>query len=185
MVIQENLLAGENIRLTGLRKSDVPTILKWREDTRFLRLWNSNPLIERSEVSLNEWIDEAGKTDRELTFAIRLHNQDELIGVTGITGIAWPNRVAYLGIGIGEPDNWGKGYGTEATYLIIQYAFNELNLYRLQLTVFEYNPRAIALYEKVGFQKEGVFRKFVERDGQRYDMYLYGLLRDEWEPLKS
>ncbi len=90
MVIQENLLAGENIRLTGLRKSDVPTILKWREDTRFLRLWNSDPLIERSEVSLNEWIDEAGKTDRELTFAIRLHNHEELIGVIGITGIEWP-----------------------------------------------------------------------------------------------
>ncbi len=51
----------------------------------------------------------------------------------------------------------------------------------MQLTVFSYNTRAIALYEKLGFQREGVYREFIQRDGARYDMYLYGLLRCEWK----
>ena len=65
--------------------------------------------------------------------------------------------------------------------LLLDYAFGELNLHRFQLTVFAYNERASALYEKLGFVREGVFREFLLRDGTRYDMYLYGLLRREWE----
>jgi RimJ/RimL family protein N-acetyltransferase len=84
-------------------------------------------------------------------------------------------------MGIGERDAWGQGYGTEALHLALQYAFDELNLHRITLTVIAYNERAIALYERAGFQREGVFREFGQRDGKRYDMYLYGLLRPEWE----
>ncbi len=64
--------------------------------------------------------------------------------------------------------------------LALRFAFNELNLYRVQLTVFSYNERAINLYEKLGFQREGVFREHIQRDGRRHDMILYGLLRQEW-----
>ncbi|MCZ7572072.1 MAG: GNAT family N-acetyltransferase [Ardenticatenaceae bacterium] len=79
--------------------------------------------------------------------------------------------------------NWGKGYGHEALELALGFAFRELNLYRVQLTVFGYNERAIALYKTAGFQREGVYREFMQRDGQRYDLHLFGLLRREWEAL--
>jgi len=88
---------------------------------------------------------------------------------------------SWLAIGIGDHANWGQGYGREAIKLMLGFAFNELNLYRVQLSVFSYNQRALALYEKLGFQREGTFREFLHRDGQRYDMFLYGLLRREWE----
>jgi RimJ/RimL family protein N-acetyltransferase len=65
--------------------------------------------------------------------------------------------------------------------LLVDYAFTDLNLYRLQLTVLAYNDRAIRLYERIGFKHEGTFREFGERDGSRYDMRLYGLLLPEWE----
>jgi RimJ/RimL family protein N-acetyltransferase len=65
--------------------------------------------------------------------------------------------------------------------LMIQYAFREINLHRLQLTVFSYNKRAIKLYEKLGFTKEGIYREFLEQDLKRHDMYLYGLLRPDWK----
>jgi RimJ/RimL family protein N-acetyltransferase len=181
MRMDRNRLAGENVRLTGLRASDVSAILAWREDTRFLRLWNSDPLVGRSEAKILEWIDEANRPTTGMAFAIRLHQEEDLIGIVGLDEIEWPNRVASLGIGIGDPDHWGKRYGTDATRLMIDYAFNELNLHRLQLTVFEFNARAIALYEKMGFRKEGTFRQFMERDNKRYDMLLYGLLRSEWK----
>ncbi len=176
-----NLLAGNLIRLTLLRLEDVSTILKWREDTRFLRLWGSDPITERTETQIKEWIDGLGKTERELVFAIRLLDQEEIIGTVSLAEIEWPNRVAWLGIGIGNPDDWGKGYGTEATELLIDYAIKELNLIKLQLTVFDFNDRAIALYEKMNFKREGTFRQFMERDGERHDMHLYGLLRSEWQ----
>jgi RimJ/RimL family protein N-acetyltransferase len=65
--------------------------------------------------------------------------------------------------------------------LALRFAFDELNLHRLQLTAFSYNERAVALYEKLGFRQEGVFREFLQRDGRRHDMILFGLLRHEWE----
>ena len=86
-----------------------------------------------------------------------------------------------VSIAIGEAKQWGKGYGYEAMQLVLRFAFDELNLHRVQLTVFCYNKRAIALYEKLGFQREGIHREHLQRDGRRYDMYLYGLLRSEWE----
>ncbi len=93
--------------------------------------------------------------------------------------------MAWLAIGIGERENWGKGIGGEAMTLALDFTFRELNLHRVQLTVFEYNERAIALYERLGFVREGVCREFMQRDGRRYDMYLYGLLRREWEAQRN
>ncbi len=77
--------------------------------------------------------------------------------------------------------NGARATAARRSDLILKYGFNELNLHRIQLTVFEYNERGIALYEKLGFRREGVFREFMLREGRRYDMYLYGLLRREWE----
>ena len=75
--------------------------------------------------------------------------------------------------------------GREAMQLALAFAFNELNLYRVCLTVFSYNDQAITLYERLGFVREGAYRQHLERDGRRYDMYLYGLLRPEWEKSKD
>jgi len=176
-----NLLHGERVRLTALNKQDIPTLLRWEEDSVYLRLLNSGLARPRTEATITAWLDEIDKANNELTFAIRLNENDELIGVIGFDGIEWANQVASFSIGIGDQANWGQGYGFEAIQLALTYAFKELNLHRLQLTVFSYNKRAIALYEKCGFKQEGVFREYIQRDGKRHDMILYGLLRPEWE----
>lgn len=85
-----------------------------------------------------------------------------------------------MGIGIGEREYWSKGYGTDAMNVILRFAFDELNLYRISLNVFEYNQRAIRSYEKVGFVVEGREREFLRRGGRRWDMIFMGLLREEW-----
>lgn len=76
---------------------------------------------------------------------------------------------------------WEQGYGTEAAHLALTFAFEELNMHRVQATVFSYNHRSMALFERLGFRREGAFREFLHRDGQRFDMVLYGLLRHEFE----
>ncbi len=65
--------------------------------------------------------------------------------------------------------------------LALNFAFNELNLHRVCLTVFSYNETAVTLYESLGFRREGIYREHVERDGRRHDMILFGILRREWE----
>ncbi|MBN1178380.1 MAG: GNAT family N-acetyltransferase [Anaerolineae bacterium] len=179
--LPKNLLVGEKVRLDGLRLDDLPAILRWQRDVVFMRLFDAQPAYPKTEQGLREWFEEQNKSNEAFLFGIRLIETDALIGYIELDGILWPHRVGWLSIGIGEPEYWGQGYGHEAMQLTLAYAFQELNLHRVQLTVFSYNPRAIAMYEKLGFRREGTFREFMERDGQRHDMHLYGLLRPEWQ----
>ena len=64
--------------------------------------------------------------------------------------------------------------------LVLRYAFTELNLRRVTLNVFEYNPRAIRCYEKLGFQHEGRVRKYLNREGRRWDLMYMGIMKEEW-----
>jgi RimJ/RimL family protein N-acetyltransferase len=145
-----------------------------------LRRYDATPAYPKTEAALREWLQERQKDRTAFLFAIRLIEGGELIGYVEIEGILWAHQTGWLSIAIGEPARWGQGYGTEAMRLALTFAFEELNLHRVQLTVFSYNRRAIALYEKLGFRREGVFREFLQRDGVRHDMLLYGLLRHEF-----
>ena len=177
---EKNSLQGNRVRLTALKKKDVSTIVQWHEDIGFLRLLDSNAAVPKSEDEIVSWIDECAKDHTIINLGIRLLEREMLVGTIGIFNIEWSNKVGDIVIGIGDRQNWGKGYGTEALDLIIYYAFNELNFHRLGINVLSYNERAIALYERTGFQREGVMREFGMRDGKRYDLIFYGMLRNEW-----
>ncbi len=179
-MLSSNILHGGRVRLTAVVKDDLPTITRWYEDTVFARLFEATPAMPKTEEQWSEWLQEQQKRKDNYLFAIRPEGNESLIGYAQLDEILWNHRTAWLAIGLGDRMNWGQGYGQEALALLLKFAFHELNLYRVQLTVFGYNDRAIALYEKMGFAREGVFRQFLERDGQRHDMILYGLLRDEW-----
>lgn len=180
-MISDNIWQGEHVRLTAFSKADAATLSRWYEDAGFLRLVDAAYARPRNPEEIEKWFDDWQKSEREISFAVRLLSDNSLIALVSLEGILWSHGVAWLGIGIGDREQWGKGYGLEAMSLLLRYGFHELNLHRIQLTVFEYNERAIALYEKLGFRREGVFREFMQRDGKRHDMYLYGLLRREWE----
>ena len=176
-----NLFYGERVRLTSLYPADAQAITRWYEDGEFARLFDVNPAYPKSESAIHKWLD-GNERDRDtFALAIRMLYSDDLIGYVQIDGIQWTHGCGWLAIGIGSPANRNKGYGAEAMRLALRFAFQELNLHRLQLTVFSYNHAAIRLYEKLGFQREGVFREYLRRDGERHDMILYGMLAREWE----
>lgn len=175
-----NLFRGASVQLTALSKDDASTIAGWTNDSEFLRLADSRPAFPRNEAAVVERLEEQRKAGDAFHFGIRLVDTEELIGNIGVEGIEWAHRTGWISIGIGDRTRWGKGYGYEAMQLVLGYAFRELNLHRVQLTVFDYNERAIALYEKMGFRREGVWREWGQRDGKRFDVYLYGLLSSEW-----
>lgn len=176
------LFFGERVRLTALYPSDTQIMARWYEDGEFARLFDSSPAYPKSEASLNRWLDSIERDRDTFSLAIRMLYSDDLIGYIQIDGIQWAHGTAWLAIGIGSATHRNKGYGTEALRLTLRFAFHELNLHRLQLTVFSYNLPAQRLYEKLGFRREGVFRECLLRDGQRHDMILYGLLASEWTP---
>ena len=157
---------------------------RWMRDSEFVRLLDTDPARLLSVDKNKEWFEKnlvEEQKDDELFLLIRTLEDDRTIGLIGLDGIRWTHGDAWVGIGLGEREYWGKGYGTDAMRILLRYAFEELNLHRLSLSVFEYNPRAIRSYEKVGFIVEGSARQFLNRDGQRYDMIFMGILREEWE----
>lgn len=177
----ENLFHGRLVKLAAPQPADQETVSRWFDDPEFQRLMSTRPAIPKSPEDIKA-DDEKYKTDHDnYHFRIRTLEDDRLIGFVSLNGIEWNNGVAGLGIGIGDRDFWGKGYGSDAVEVVLRFAFDELNLYRIHLDVFAYNERAVAAYEKAGFVREGRTRGALLRDGQRHDDIMMGILRPEWE----
>jgi len=182
-----NLFEGQ---LTRLVVDDPETIGKalsrWGRDSEYIRLLDTDQAMMWSSKKFKEWFEKDLEKDQwgENFFMIHTLAEDRLIGFVGLFGIHWHFGDAWVGIGIGERGYWGQGYGTDAMRLLLRYAFRELNLHRVTLGVFAYNPRAIRSYEKAGFRVEGRQRKALHRDGARSDILLMGVLREEWEKMQ-
>ena len=113
-------------------------------------------------------------------YAVLVDRGTRLVGTTTFSALDSDNGSVMFHITIGEHDAWGLGYGTEATELMVGHAFERLGLHRVALSVFEFNPRAIRCYEKVGFRIEGRSREAVWRDGAFWDEVHMGILAGEW-----
>ncbi len=178
--MQNPFLIGKNIYLRPIEETDAPTFIAWLNNpdvTRYLETgrFPLNLLRER------EYIQNLYKDDRGLNLAIVLKDGDKHIGAVGLDGIHPIDRKATFGIFIGDTSCWEKGYGTEATQLMIAHGFNTLNLNRIRLRVMAYNPRAICVYKKVGFVQEGIFRKENYRNGAYHDVIAMAVLKTDWQ----
>ncbi|MDG5473439.1 GNAT family protein [Jeotgalibacillus sp. ET6] len=173
------LLTNENIWLGPVYEEEFEKMSSWYLHESLVRRLDAKPYRFQTVQELKDWWD--GKDAYSQRFGIRLKQGNELIGFVELDGILWNHRNAWVSIAIGEKAHWGKGYGREAMESCMRYAFLELNLNRLQLTVFSYNEPAVRLYAALGFTREGVYREFIERNGKKHDMILFGLLKSEWK----
>jgi RimJ/RimL family protein N-acetyltransferase len=178
-----DLLSGKSVRLAAENAEEVaPLYVRWAQDAEYTRLLEGGPPIPFSikatrELTEKEWPDD---DPNNIMFSIRLLGDDRVIGFANLDYISWHNGDTYMGIGIGEKAYRGKGYGLDAMNTLLRYAFTELSLFRVTLTVFEYNQQAIHLYEKAGFRVEGRHREYLYREGRRWDLIEMGILREEW-----
>ncbi len=182
--MNQQLLKGDLVYLTVEDPQVLAEALsRWSLDSEYWRLAASDAALPRSSKSIKEWLEKEQDKDYPtlFMFAIRRLEDQQLIGEVDLDGVLWTHRESFVGIGLGERDYWGKGYGTDAMRVILKYAFSELNLQRISLNFFDYNPRARRSYEKAGFKEEGRCREFLHRDGKRYDLVFMGILRSEWE----
>lgn len=178
----KDIYRGALVRLASQSAEEMSkAFLKWDRDSELRRLADSDPAQLWSEKRLKEFIEKDMEKDppRAYRFSIRTLADDKLIGGTSIVP-NWMHGDAWIGIVVGDRDYWGKGYGTDAMHLIVQYGFVELNLRRVSLGLHAYNERALKAYQKVGFKMEGRMRGEGLRDGVRFDSLWMGLLREEW-----
>lgn len=178
-MLGSELLRSVNVELTALTKADAAIIALWHQDAKYMRFQDTAPAYPISEDQVLEYLEQNRKLKDHMAFGLRRTTDASLIGVAEIEDINWHHSNAWLSISLGKAF-WNQGLGIEALRLLVRYAFQELNLHRLQLTVFEYNERAQAVYRKVGFCLEGRMREWILRDGKRYDMLQMGLMASEW-----
>jgi len=175
----ETFLEGERIYLRDVWPSDVNDAYhRWMnapEVTRFLE----SRFHAHSIEGLRDYV-EGKRGDRDNVFlAIVLKDRDRHVGNIKLGPINWFHRFADIGIMIGEKDCWGKGYAGEAIKLLVDHAFAELNLHKLTAGCYSTNQGSVKAFQKVGFEIEGVRKKYFYCDGGYVDHILMGMLKPE------
>ncbi|MGI8826555.1 MAG: GNAT family N-acetyltransferase [Chloroflexota bacterium] len=171
------ILRGQSISLEPPRREDIPLYLAWFADTQVTRT-----LLARfvpGEKQEEEWLERAASGEAQVFWRIVL--QGRTIGGTGLHDIDWINRHASSGMFIGERAEWGKGYASETVALRTAYAFEELGLERLESESLVNNLAMHRALQKSGYREIGRRRRYIYRNGQWNDAFVFEVLRDEWE----
>ena len=175
-------IVGEKVALGPLRKDLVPLYTRWFNDFAVTRMLGPMPrplTLEQEE----QWYERANtRGDAVVQFTIYEKDTGRPIGTTGLHDIDHRNRTALFGITIGEPDARGKGCGTEATQLMLDYAFTVQGLHNVMLLVHEYNPAGIRAYTNAGFKEFGRRRESQFMGGKYWDVIHMECLATEWGP---
>jgi ribosomal-protein-alanine N-acetyltransferase len=154
---RNTLLRGERLLLRPPREADKQDRFSYGRDPEFRKMVGGdhrvNPPITVVEVEC--WYQSV--LAEPYTWVIDLNGK--CIGQAALHSYNAQNRCARYAIGIFDPASWNQGYGADATQLVLQFAFETLNLHRVDLRVLEFNHRAIRCYEKCGFVREGVERE--------------------------
>jgi RimJ/RimL family protein N-acetyltransferase len=170
-------LIGPNVHLRPLLESDATECWAWFNDPdvrRTLAL-RGRPNTEANSRAFIHSLDPR----RDQVFAIITREGDVYVGNCGLHEIHPVDRHASLGLVIGRKDYWGKGIGTESVRLLCRYAFEQVNLHRVQLSTYAINERGFRLYQRVGFKIEGRRREHAFIEGRYVDEITMGLLRGE------
>jgi RimJ/RimL family protein N-acetyltransferase len=172
---------GERVYLRPLAREDLnERYLGWLNDPEVNRYLETGRFPYTQEELENFYQSVTGTRDKAM-FAVIEKATDVHIGNVKLDPIHWVHRTVVFGILIGDKSAWGKGYGTEATHLTLEYAFRRLNLRKVSLGVVSTNQAAIKIYKRVGFVVEGVKRKEYYIGGEYVDALWMGLLRDTYE----
>jgi RimJ/RimL family protein N-acetyltransferase len=134
--------------------------------------------MPQSSQGYREFVQSTRGKDDRLHLVIERLEDRQAVGGCSLEAIEARNRAAVLGIWIGKP-YWNRGYGTDAMRTLCRFGFRHMNLQRIELHVFSVNPRAVRVYERVGFKVEGTRRRSQFVGGRYVDSYVMGLLAEE------
>lgn len=173
---------GALTRLRPLTRDDLPRTLEWRNDplVRNPALGYRFPVTHEME---SDWYDSVlnDQSRTRAVFAVEDIQDNLLVGITQLNRIDWHSGVAYFGIVIGDRGRQNKGLARDAMKSLFCYGFRTLNLRKLCLEVPSFNDRALRLYDRFGFVREGILKQQIYLEGDYHDLVLMRLFRGEFE----
>ncbi len=177
-------LEGERVYLRPLdEETDLATCQRWINSPEIRPFIGSGdfPITRVGEKKFFEDANEASKSPKNVVLAIVRKDGNEFIGTIGLHDLDWVNRSAVTGTLIGDPTNRGQGFGTEAKMLLLEYAFNTLNLNRIGSAALDSNGRSLRYSEKCDYQVEGRTRQAIFKNGRYHDLIQLGILKNDWD----
>jgi RimJ/RimL family protein N-acetyltransferase len=173
-------IEANRICLRWISEADTNAFYAIYSNPEVMRYWSTPPLTDReAAASLIKKIQEDWKRHIILKWGIALRRDDQLIGSLTLFNLDFNHRRAEIGYALGR-EHWGHGYMNEALMTLLKYAFESLNLHRIEADVDPRNAASIRTLEKLGFQREGILRERWQVNGEIQDAFFYGLLRHEW-----
>jgi RimJ/RimL family protein N-acetyltransferase len=174
------LLKGQKIFLLPIERHDIITLNEWIKKGLDFSLISPSSLFALNLDELENWYNSLIYNPKIRIFVIRNIEHKTPIGLIELNNIDWKNRNAEIGIFIAYENLRNKGFGSDTLKVIINYAFNELNLFKLYAKIAEDNYPSIKLFEKFNFKKEAVLRKNIFKNNEYIDLLIYGLLKEEF-----
>lgn len=173
-------LTGELVVLTQLDETYFETAWKALQEPETIRLTGTHTRFAPKQI--RTWLAGRRGLDDRADYAIVRTEDRAHVGDLALTDVDKDNRSASFRIALNGPEFFGVGYGTEATRLLLDYAFDVVGLHRVSLEVFDYNPRAQRAYEKAGFVREGLQREALWWDGEWHDVVTMAILKTDPRP---
>jgi len=172
------MIAGEHTILRAFEREDAERCYRWMNDPNIVRTLKSRyPIAFQNEV---EWLERAmhpGANERH--FAVERKDDRTHIGNASIHDIDWVSHTGWFGLFVGEPTAWNRGFGSDAIATLVRFAFEEMNLIKLRINVFDYNERAKHVLLEQGFVQEGKLTRDFYREGSYHDIVILSVFRSE------
>lgn len=177
MLYPRPLLSDDRILLRPIQLSDLDPYVNMLEDEEGMRLTGTEEKFTREQII--DWISTLNTKEGRVDLAIVPHDVGHLVGEIVLNDISTRHRSANFRIAMDAGRYANRGYGSSAMRLLLPWAFEHLNLHRIELSVYSFNPRARHVYERIGFQVEGVSKESHWLDGQFHDSIQMRLFRSE------
>lgn len=174
------MLVDNELVLRPLMESDSDLLFSWRNELEYIKNTKSFRLPKHEGLE-KEWV-KGMMLERSNSTVFFIITVNELpVGLVQLSGIDWISRNAYFGIALCDESAKSKGYGRRVTKLVFDYAFHELNMHKISIEILDFNHNSIGLYESIGFIKEGNMREHYYWANAYHDVYLYGLLKEDYK----
>lgn len=174
------IIEAERLRLRCIEESDIEQIYDIFSDAKVMRYWSTPPIETIDDaVALFQEIEQSNLQGTYLKWGVALKPTDKVIGTVTLFNLDQTQGRAEIGYAQAQA-YWGQGYIHEALQALLSYAFNDMNMRRLEADVDPRNAASIKTLERLGFQREGFLRERWHVAGEIQDAFFYGLLKREW-----
>jgi len=166
-------MSKQKIELKKIKKDDLRQIIRWRNDSKIMK-FNTQFFLLNMEYQ-KKWFEQiTKKNSKSKMFVFKYGN--EIVGIGGLIHHDYQNKSADIAIILGESKIRGKGFGTKALKLLVEYGFKRMKLHRIGADIFEYNKVSLRLFEKLEFKKELEMRDYLWRDGKWWKVFTYSII---------